>query len=100
MIGAVSFITQRFRRLLVAIRGVRKSVVFQQYKPMEPLHVAHLILLGMWLGVVITEALFEFAASGADKLTRRDIAHTDPNQEGIDAIQTFRIEANCSQVCP
>jgi len=30
---------------------------------MEPLHVAHLIVLGMWLGVVITEVLFEFAAS-------------------------------------
>lgn len=35
---------------------------------MEPLHVAHLIVLGMWLGVVITEALFEFAASDADSL--------------------------------
>ncbi len=29
---------------------------------MEPFHVAHLIVLGMWLGVVITEVLFEFAA--------------------------------------
>lgn len=29
-----------------------------------------------------------------NKLTRRDIAHTDPNQEGMDAIQTFRIEAD------
>ena len=35
---------------------------------MEPLHVAHLIVLGMWLGVVITEALFEFAASDAESL--------------------------------
>jgi hypothetical protein len=35
---------------------------------MEPLHVAHLIVLGMWLGVVITEVLFEFAASDADSL--------------------------------
>jgi hypothetical protein len=35
---------------------------------MEPLHVAHLILLGMWLGVVITETLFEFAGSDADSL--------------------------------
>jgi hypothetical protein len=35
---------------------------------MEPIHVAHLIVLGMWLGVVITEALFEFAASDADSL--------------------------------
>jgi len=35
---------------------------------MEPFHVAHLIVLGMWLGVVITEALFEFAASDAESL--------------------------------
>jgi hypothetical protein len=35
---------------------------------MEPLHVAHLIVLGMWLGVVITEVLFEFAASDAQSL--------------------------------
>src|SRR5215468_10827099 len=35
---------------------------------MEALHVAHLIVLGMWLGVVITEVLFEFAASDADSL--------------------------------
>ncbi len=35
---------------------------------MEPLHLAHLIVLGMWLGVVITEALFEFAASDAESL--------------------------------
>jgi hypothetical protein len=35
---------------------------------MEPLHVAHLVVLGMWLGVVITEALFEFAASDAESL--------------------------------
>jgi len=35
---------------------------------MDPFHVAHLIVLGMWLGVVITEALFEFAASDAESL--------------------------------
>ena len=35
---------------------------------MGPLHVAHLIVLGIWLGVVITEALFEFAASDAESL--------------------------------
>jgi predicted signal transduction protein with EAL and GGDEF domain len=35
---------------------------------MEPFHVAHLVALGMWLGVVITEVLFEFAASDADSL--------------------------------
>ena len=35
---------------------------------MEPLHVAHLMALGAWLGVVITEALFEFAASDPESL--------------------------------
>ena len=35
---------------------------------MEPLHLAHAITLGMWLGVVITEVLFEFAASDAESL--------------------------------
>ena len=35
---------------------------------MEPLHLAHLILLGMWLDLVITEVLFEFAASDAESL--------------------------------
>src|SRR5512138_2753851 len=35
---------------------------------MEPLHLAHLISLGMWLGVVITEVLFEFAGSDAESL--------------------------------
>ena len=35
---------------------------------MEPIHVAHLIVLGMWLGVVITEVLFEFAASDGESL--------------------------------
>jgi hypothetical protein len=35
---------------------------------MEPFHVAHLVVLGMWLGVVITEILFEFAGSDADSL--------------------------------
>ena len=35
---------------------------------MEPLHLAHAIVLGMWLGVVITEVLFEFAGSDADSL--------------------------------
>jgi hypothetical protein len=35
---------------------------------MEPLHLAHLIALGVWLGVVITEVLFEFAASDAESL--------------------------------
>jgi hypothetical protein len=35
---------------------------------MEPVHLAHLIVLGMWLGVVITEVLFEFAASDPESL--------------------------------
>lgn len=35
---------------------------------MEPFHLAHLIVLAMWLGVVITEVLFEFAASDAESL--------------------------------
>ena len=35
---------------------------------MEPVHVAHLTVLGMWLGVVITEVLFEFAASDSESL--------------------------------
>jgi hypothetical protein len=34
----------------------------------DPLHLAHMIALGMWLGVVITEVLFEFAASDAESL--------------------------------
>lgn len=35
---------------------------------MEPFHLAHLIVLGMWLGVVIAEVLFEFAGSDPDSL--------------------------------
>jgi hypothetical protein len=35
---------------------------------MEPFHVAHLVVLGVWLGVVITEVLFEFAGSDPDSL--------------------------------
>jgi hypothetical protein len=35
---------------------------------MEPFHIGHLVVLGMWLGVVITEVLFEFAGSDADSL--------------------------------
>jgi hypothetical protein len=34
----------------------------------EPLHVAHLVALGVWLGIVITEVLFEFAGSDAESL--------------------------------
>ncbi len=35
---------------------------------MEPFHMAHLLVLGIWLGVVVTEVLFEFAASDAQSL--------------------------------
>ena len=35
---------------------------------MEPLHVAHLMALGIWLGIVMTEALFEFSGSDAESL--------------------------------
>jgi hypothetical protein len=35
---------------------------------MEPLHVAHLMVLGMWLGIVTTEALFEFSGSDLESL--------------------------------
>ena len=35
---------------------------------MEPFHVAHVLALGVWLGVVIAEILFEFAGSDADSL--------------------------------
>ena len=35
---------------------------------MEPFHVAHLVVLGVWLGIVITEVPFEFAGSDAESL--------------------------------
>jgi hypothetical protein len=35
---------------------------------MEPVHVAHLLAIGIWLGIVITEALFEFSGSDAASL--------------------------------
>lgn len=35
---------------------------------MEPLHVAHLVALSIWLGIVLTEALFEFSGSDPDSL--------------------------------
>lgn len=35
---------------------------------MEPLHVAHLMALGIWLGIVTTEALFEFTGSDPESL--------------------------------
>ena len=55
-----------------------RNVVFQGDKPMEPFHVAHLIALGMWLGVVITEVLFEFAAPMRTPFARRRDSTTTP----------------------
>ena len=49
---------------------------------MEPLHVAHLIALGMWLGVVITEVLFEFAASDAESLRAAARFHYNVDKYG------------------
>ena len=49
---------------------------------MEPLHVAHLIVLGMWLGVVITEVLFEFAASDAESLRAAARFHYNVDKYG------------------
>src|SRR5215471_6727767 len=45
-----------------------KQVALAAVTPMEPFHVAHLVALGVWLGVVITEVLFEFTGSDADSL--------------------------------
>jgi len=49
---------------------------------MEPFHVAHLIVLGMWLGVVITEVLFEFAASDPDSLRAAARFHYNVDKYG------------------
>ena len=49
---------------------------------MEPLHVAHLVALGMWLGVVITEVLFEFAASDAESLRAAARFHYNVDKYG------------------
>ncbi len=35
---------------------------------MDPLHVAHLMALGIWLGIVTTEVLFEFSGSDPESL--------------------------------
>jgi hypothetical protein len=47
---------------------VQRVGQFERPADMEPLHLAHVIVLGMWLGVVITEVLFEFTASDAQSL--------------------------------
>jgi hypothetical protein len=49
---------------------------------MEPLHLAHVIALGMWLGVVITDVLFEFAASDAESLRAAARFHYNVNKYG------------------
>ena len=49
---------------------------------MEPFHAVHLIVLGMWLGVVITEVLFEFTASDADSLRAAARFHYNVDKYG------------------
>lgn len=49
---------------------------------MEPLHVAHLVVLAMWLGVVITEVLFEFTASDAESLRAAARFHYNVDKYG------------------
>lgn len=49
---------------------------------MEPFHLAHLIVLGMWLGVVITEVLFEFTASDAESLRAEARFHNNVDKYG------------------
>lgn len=49
---------------------------------MEPFHVAHLVVLAMWLGVVITEVLVEFAASDADSLRAAARFHYNVDKYG------------------
>ena len=49
---------------------------------MEPLHVAHLLILGVWLGVVITEVLFEFAASDPESLRAAARFHYNVDKYG------------------
>jgi hypothetical protein len=49
---------------------------------MESWHLAHVIVLGMWLGVVITEVLFEFAASDAESLRAAARFHYNVDKYG------------------
>jgi|SRR5436189_3541824 len=49
---------------------------------MEPLHVAHLIALAIWLGVVVTEVLFEFAGSDAESLRAAARFHYNVDKYG------------------
>jgi hypothetical protein len=49
---------------------------------MEPYHLAHVIALGMWLGVVITEVLFEFAGSDPESLRAAARFHDNVDRYG------------------
>lgn len=49
---------------------------------MEAYHLAHLIALGAWLGVVITEVLFEFAGSDAESLRAAARFHYNVDKYG------------------
>jgi hypothetical protein len=49
---------------------------------MEPIHLAHVVALGMWLGVVITEVLFEFAGSDPDSLRAAARFHYNVDKYG------------------
>ena len=49
---------------------------------MDPFHLAHLLSLGVWLGVVITEVLFEFAASDAESLRAAARFHYNVDKYG------------------
>lgn len=49
---------------------------------MEPFHVAHLVALSVWLGVVITEVLFEFAGSDAESLRAAARFHYNVDKVG------------------
>jgi hypothetical protein len=60
----------------------REPASVSRGQPMEPLHLAHLIVLGMWLGVVITEVLFEFAASDAESLRAAARFHYNVDKYG------------------
>lgn len=49
---------------------------------MEPLHLAHLVALATWLGIVITEVLFEFAGSDPDSLRAAARFHYNVDKYG------------------
>src|SRR5215471_11118585 len=49
---------------------------------MEPFHLAHLLALGTWFGVVVTEVLFEFAGSDAESLRAAARFHYNVDKYG------------------